>query len=106
MNHQIQRYHTLQQAHTEKLWLIDYLRHWLTSITEFDSMTYEANSINLVDLCQQSLAVGGYHAYDHALPQHDLLYHVVKHIKSFLLIFNKWIVLGVTTQANTLSHLI
>lgn len=80
MNHQIQRYHTLQQAHTEKLWLIDYLRHWLTSITEFDSMTYEANSINLVDLCQQSLAVGGYHAYDHALPQHDLLYHVVKHI--------------------------
>lgn len=82
MNYQIKHYHNLQQNYAKKIWLIAYLRHWLTSITDFDSMTYEANPTNLVDLCQRSLQAGNFHDYDKEsnLEHHDFLYHIVKDI--------------------------
>lgn len=82
MNAQIQHYYTLQHGYTEKLWLIAYLRHWITSIADFDSMTYEANPTNLVDLCQQVLRNGNFYGYDVKLEHHDMLYHIVEDVFS------------------------
>lgn len=72
MDSLIQLYNKLHNSNNEFVWLQVYLRHWLTSVVEFDPRTFEPMTITLTELSQKSLEVNN----DLEIENRDFLYHI------------------------------
>lgn len=80
MSELIQYYNSNTINNTDMLKI--YLRHWLTSVIEFDPLTFEPMTTTLVDICQNSLRVINDDEYfkETKRENHDFLYHIATHI--------------------------
>lgn len=76
----VQLYSNMNHSDSDNkvLWSQVYLRHWLTSVLEFDPRTFEPTTATLSEFCQNSRKV----LDDIRLENHDFLYHIAVNILS------------------------
>lgn len=76
MDNLVQLYNDINDSDNQSFWLQAYLRHWLISILEFDSRTFEPTTMTLTEFCQKSLDI----KEDLKIENHDFLYHIAINI--------------------------
>lgn len=71
-----------QDISEDKVLLQIYLRHWLTSVIDFDPMSFEPMTTTLTELCQKSIKVDNITKYQDFSNKeiHDFLYHISTNI--------------------------